>query len=164
VTTGCRFRCSITRVCSRPREAAAEHIPGKQLAKVVMAVADGKPVTLALPASYRVDRTKAAAMLGVTEVQLAEGQEFAATFPNCEVGAMPPVRQPVRRRRLCGSDVGGRRDDRRAGGNARGYLEPSVCGLRAAGAAKRRPVRGARLNFADRCRSQVGGPGSPGAA
>jgi len=32
----------------------------------------------------------AAAVLGVTEVRLAEGQEFAATFPNCEVGAKPP--------------------------------------------------------------------------
>jgi len=29
-------------------------------------------------------------VLGVTEVRLAEEQEFAATFPNCEVGAMPP--------------------------------------------------------------------------
>jgi Ala-tRNA(Pro) deacylase len=55
-----------------------------------MAVADGKPVMLALPASYRVDRTKAAAVLGVTEVWLAEEQDFAATFPDCEVGAMPP--------------------------------------------------------------------------
>ncbi len=55
-----------------------------------MAVADGKPVMLAMPASYRVDQTKAAAVLGVTEVRLAEEQEFAATFPNCELGAMPP--------------------------------------------------------------------------
>src|SRR5438874_249169 len=95
------------RVLTAQGVAAAEHIPGKQLAKggVVMAVADGKPVMLALPASDRVDRVKAAAVLGVTEVRLAEGQEFAATVPNCEVGAMPPVRQPIRRRRLRGSDV-----------------------------------------------------------
>src|SRR6266852_6155997 len=78
------------RVFTAQELAAAEHIPGKQLAKVVMAVADGKPVMLAMPASYRVDRTKAAAVLGVTEVRLAEEQEFAATFPNCELGAMPP--------------------------------------------------------------------------
>jgi len=153
-----------TRVFTAQEVAATEHIPGKQLAKVVMAVADGKPVMLALPASHRVDRTKAAAVLGVREVRLAEGQEFAATFPNCEVGAMPPVRQPVRRGGLCGSGVGGRRDDRHAGGDAHGYLEPSVRGLRPARAAQRRPVRAARRNFADRCRGQVGGPGSPGAA
>ena len=54
-----------------------------------MAVAASKPVMLALAASYRVDRTKAAVLV-VTEVRLAEEQEFAATFPNCEVGAMPP--------------------------------------------------------------------------
>ncbi len=78
------------RVFTAQEVAGAEHIPGKQLAKVVMAVADGKPVMLAMPASYRVDQTKAAAVLGVTEVRLAEEQEFAATFPNCELGAMPP--------------------------------------------------------------------------
>ncbi len=79
-----------TRVFTAQEVAATEHIPGKQLAKVVMAVADGKPVILALAASYRVDWTKAAAVLGVTEVRLAEEQEFAATFPDCEVGAMLP--------------------------------------------------------------------------
>ena len=78
------------RVFTAQEVAGAEHIPGKQLAKVVMAVADGKPVMLAMPASYRVDQTKAAAVLGVTEVRLAEEQEFAATFPNCELGALPP--------------------------------------------------------------------------
>jgi Ala-tRNA(Pro) deacylase len=78
------------RVFTAQEVAAAEHIPGKQLAKVVMAVADGQPVMLALPASYRVDRTKAAAVLGVTEVRLAKEREFAATFQDCEVGAMPP--------------------------------------------------------------------------
>src|SRR6266851_8089844 len=52
------------RVFTAQEVAAATHIPDKQLAKVVMAVADGKPVMLALAASYRVDRTKAAAVLG----------------------------------------------------------------------------------------------------
>ena len=78
------------RVFTALEVAAAEHVPGKQLVKVVMTVADGKAVMLALPASYRVDRTKAAAVLGVTDVRLAAEQEFAATFPDCEVGAMPP--------------------------------------------------------------------------
>jgi Ala-tRNA(Pro) deacylase len=77
------------RVFTAQEVAAAEHIPGKQLAKVVMAVADGKPVMLALPASYQVDRARAAAVLGVTEVRLAEEREFAARFPDCELGAMP---------------------------------------------------------------------------
>jgi len=78
------------RVFTAQEVAAATHVPGKQLAMVVMAVAEGKPIMLASAASYRVDRTKAPALLGVTEVRLAEEQEFAATFPNCDVGAMPP--------------------------------------------------------------------------
>jgi Ala-tRNA(Pro) deacylase len=70
--------------------AASEHIPGKLLAKVVMAFADGKLVMLALPAPYRVDPAKAAAALRAEEVRLAHEAEFAAAFPDCEVGAMPP--------------------------------------------------------------------------
>src|SRR3990172_7193008 len=70
--------------------AAAEHVPGKMLAKVVMVFADGKLVMLALPAPYRVDLSKAAAALGAREARLAHEEEFAAAFPDCEVGAMPP--------------------------------------------------------------------------
>jgi len=95
------------RVFTALEVAAAEHVPGKQLVKVVMAVGDGKAVMHALPASYWVDRAKAAAVLGVREVRLAAEQEFAATFRDCEVGAIPPFGQPVRRRCLCRRDVGG---------------------------------------------------------
>lgn len=70
--------------------AASEHVPGKMLAKVVMVLADGKMVMLALPAPYRVDLAKVSAILGAKEVRLAHEEEFAAAFPDCEVGAMPP--------------------------------------------------------------------------
>lgn len=70
--------------------AASEHIPGKMLAKVVMVFADGKMVMLALPALYRVDLEKTSAALGAKEVRLAQEGEFASTFPDCEVGAIPP--------------------------------------------------------------------------
>lgn len=69
--------------------AAAEHIPGKMVAKAVMAFADDKLVMLVLPSTYLVDRAHAARALGVREVRLAGEQEFAATFPDCEVGALP---------------------------------------------------------------------------
>ena len=36
------------------------------------------------------DVEKSAAALGAKEVHLAQEQEFAATFPDCQVGAMPP--------------------------------------------------------------------------
>jgi Ala-tRNA(Pro) deacylase len=70
--------------------AASEHVPGRMLAKTVMVLADGQMVMLALPAPYQVDLEKAAAALGVDEVRLAEEDEFADTFADCEVGAMPP--------------------------------------------------------------------------
>ena len=70
--------------------AAAEHIPGKKLAKVVMVVADDKLAMLALPAPAHVSIDKAAALLSASQVRLAREEEFAAAFPDCEVGAMPP--------------------------------------------------------------------------
>jgi len=70
--------------------AASEHIPGKMLAKVVMVVADGKMVMLALPAPKRVDLAKVGATLGAKDVRLAGEEEFGVLFPDCEVGAMPP--------------------------------------------------------------------------
>jgi Ala-tRNA(Pro) deacylase len=70
--------------------AASEHIPGKMMTKVIMAYADRRLVMLALPAPRRIDVVKSATALGATEVRLAHEQEFAATFPDCQVGAMPP--------------------------------------------------------------------------
>lgn len=70
--------------------AASEHVPGRMVVKVVMVVADSKPVMLALRATDRVDLRTLAAVLGATEVRLAEEREFGALFPDCELGAMPP--------------------------------------------------------------------------
>jgi len=70
--------------------AASEHVSGRMLAKTVMVLADGEMVMLALPAPYQVDLEKAAAVLGVDEARLAEEEEFEDSFPDCEVGAMPP--------------------------------------------------------------------------
>jgi Ala-tRNA(Pro) deacylase len=70
--------------------ADAEHISGKLLAKVVMVLADGKLAMLVLPAPYRVDLAKACSALGAKEIRLAHEPDFAAAFPDCEIGAMPP--------------------------------------------------------------------------
>lgn len=70
--------------------AAAEHVPGRMLAKVVMVFADGELAMLVLPAPSRVDPGLAAAALSAAEVRLAREGEFAERFPGCEVGAMPP--------------------------------------------------------------------------
>jgi Ala-tRNA(Pro) deacylase len=70
--------------------AAAEHVPGRLLAKVVMLMADDKLCMFVQPAPARVDLEKAAAVLGAKEARLAHEDEFADRFPGCEVGAMPP--------------------------------------------------------------------------
>ena len=78
------------RAVSAQEVAASEHVPGRMLAKTVMVLGDGEIAMLALPAPYQVDLEKAAAALGVKEARLAEEDEFADTFADCEVGAMPP--------------------------------------------------------------------------
>jgi Ala-tRNA(Pro) deacylase len=78
------------RVVTAQEVAASEHVPGKLLAKTVMVLADGEMVMLALPALYQVDVEKAGSALGAREIRLAQEEEFEGSFPDCEVGAMPP--------------------------------------------------------------------------
>ena len=78
------------RAVSAQEVAASEHVPGRMLAKTVMVLADGEMVMLTLPAPYQVDLEKAAAALGVDEARVDEEEEFEYSFPDCEVGAMPP--------------------------------------------------------------------------
>ena len=71
--------------------AATEHVPGRMFAKTVMVSTEGGEMCmLALPAPYHVNPEKATAALGAQEASLADEGRFAETFPDCEVGAMPP--------------------------------------------------------------------------
>jgi Ala-tRNA(Pro) deacylase len=72
------------------RIAESEHIPSKMVAKTVIVVADQQLFALVLPASFRVDLDKIQDMLSAREIRLAHEAEFARTFPDCEVGTMPP--------------------------------------------------------------------------
>ena len=78
------------RIYTSQEIAAAMHVPGKELAKVVMVKADGKMVMLVLPASYRVDMKKLKVVLNCKKVEMAKEVDFQELFPDCEVGAMPP--------------------------------------------------------------------------
>ncbi len=71
--------------------AAAQHVPGKEMAKVVMVKADEKIVMLVLPASYRVDIKKLKGVLNCKKVEIIKEEEFQELFPDCEIGAMPPL-------------------------------------------------------------------------
>ncbi len=70
--------------------AAAEHISGKEVAKVVMLRSGKEFLMTVLPAPYRVDLKRAQAVLGKPDLALATEEEFAGLFPQCEPGAMPP--------------------------------------------------------------------------
>ncbi len=70
--------------------ADTEHIPGKMVAKVVVVFADSKTMLLTLPAPSMVDFSRAEKVLGVKNLRLADEDEFASAFADCEVGAMPP--------------------------------------------------------------------------
>jgi Ala-tRNA(Pro) deacylase len=72
--------------------AESEHVSGRLVVKVVIVKANGDDLRMvALPAPLNVNLSKAAALMGVPEVRLAHEDEFAARFPGCEVGAMPPL-------------------------------------------------------------------------
>lgn len=70
--------------------AASAHVPAKELAKTVMVRIDGKLAMAVLPAFQRVDLEKLQAAAGAGLVELASELDFKHSFPECEVGAMPP--------------------------------------------------------------------------
>ena len=70
--------------------AAAMHIPGKELAKVVMVKAKERFIMVVLPGSWRVDFNKLKEVLNEKELRLANETEFKTLFPDCEAGAEPP--------------------------------------------------------------------------
>lgn len=72
--------------------AQKEHISGHRMAKVVVVLADGKPVQLILPASRRVAFDRLQSLLGAGHVRLASEPEMQQHFPDCETGAMPAWR------------------------------------------------------------------------
>ena len=78
------------RVYTSQEIAAAMHVPGKELTKVIMVKADGKMVMLVLPASYRVDTKNLKKVFKCKRLGIAKEKDFEELFPDCEIGAMPP--------------------------------------------------------------------------
>lgn len=70
--------------------AASLHVPGQELAKTVLVKLDGRMAMVVLPASYKVDFDRLKECTGASTVELASEDEFRETFPDCELGAMPP--------------------------------------------------------------------------
>ena len=72
-------------------EAAAMHVPGRDWAKVVICVADEKPIQAVLPAPLVVNLDRLSALAGATSIRFALEHELRVLFPDCEAGAMPPL-------------------------------------------------------------------------
>ena len=70
--------------------AAAEHVPGREMAKVVMVRDGAKYLMAVVPAPYHVDLDRVGKAAGRSGLQLATESEFAGLFAGCEPGAMPP--------------------------------------------------------------------------
>jgi Ala-tRNA(Pro) deacylase len=72
--------------------AQREHTSGHRVAKVVVVMADGRPVELILPASRHVNLDRVRNVLQAHEVRLATEREMEKYFTDCEVGAIPALR------------------------------------------------------------------------
>jgi Ala-tRNA(Pro) deacylase len=75
---------------SAQQMAAAEHEPGKFVAKPVIVKVDGKFMMCVLAACYKVDLGALKKQLGAKSVELAEEEEIGRLCGDCELGAEPP--------------------------------------------------------------------------
>jgi len=89
---GVRYRTSQHPIAYTAQDlASAEHVPGRQVIKPVVVKADGRFVMCALPASHRVDLSALREQLEVDDVQLVDEVKLSELFPDCELGAEPPI-------------------------------------------------------------------------
>jgi Ala-tRNA(Pro) deacylase len=71
--------------------AYAEDLPPHKFAKTVIFFGDHCYAMAVLPADCTVDLEELATDLGLTHIRLATEVELTRLFPECEVGAMPPL-------------------------------------------------------------------------
>ena len=69
--------------------AAASHVSGKAMAKVVMVKRGSGMVMAVLPAACKVGIDRLEKIFGSPGVTIAREHEFAVLFPDCDTGAMP---------------------------------------------------------------------------
>lgn len=91
------------------QEARSLHVAPWQVAKtVVLVTPSGGFARAVIPASCRLDLTKARSVLGADSVRLATEDELAGRYPEFELGAVPPIGSTGDRVvvdiRLCGCD------------------------------------------------------------
>jgi len=70
--------------------AAQEHEAGKFVAKPVLIKADEKYYMCVLPAPYKIDMDVLKDQLGAKQLSLAQEEDMAKVFADCDLGAEPP--------------------------------------------------------------------------
>ena len=71
--------------------AYAEHLPAWEVAKTVVVFGNNKFHLVVVPADRRVDLYEVESALDLKHIRLATEAELSALFPDCELGAMPPI-------------------------------------------------------------------------
>jgi Ala-tRNA(Pro) deacylase len=71
--------------------AESAHVSGRDFAKTVIVMIEDEMAMVVLPASRRLLLSDLREMLETTHVRLASEAEFKDRFPDCELGAMPPL-------------------------------------------------------------------------
>ncbi len=69
--------------------AAASHVSGRVMAKVVVVKRGTGMVMAVLPAACKVGMDRLEKIFGMPGISIAREQEFAGLFPDCDTGAMP---------------------------------------------------------------------------
>jgi len=89
---GIPYRISVHATAYTSQDLAArEHVPGKQVVKSVVVRVDGRLYLCALPATHRIDLERLREQLNATEVVIEEEHKLQEIFPDCELGAGPPI-------------------------------------------------------------------------
>ena len=71
--------------------ASAEHLPSREVAKTVIVFGGDRYHMIVVPASRLVDFQEVRLTLGLPHARLATEHEVGELFPDCELGAMPPM-------------------------------------------------------------------------
>lgn len=86
------YRKTRHRSCfTAPELAAAVHVSGYHIAKPVIVKSDSGYTMCVLTACDQVELSRVADVLGEAKVQMATENEMRQLFPDCEVGAEPPI-------------------------------------------------------------------------
>ncbi|HLK69912.1 MAG TPA: YbaK/EbsC family protein [Bryobacteraceae bacterium] len=71
--------------------ASVEHLPNREVAKTVVIFGDDRFHMIVVPANRLVDFQEVRFTLGLSHARLATETELGELFPDCELGAMPPM-------------------------------------------------------------------------